>query len=128
MKAKNLIKGLVLAACTAMSSASFACLIVDTVNLGNTKLSNGQTKSWSHNLNDDGFVLGSALSGLLTIDLKDDNDNSFERAGITVELDLNLVDLFLGGNDDGSVSNIFSQTFQYDTNLSFTSLLSLNSD
>lgn len=132
MNINNVIRGLAVATCAAMSSTSFAALITDPVNLGYT-VSAGQQIGWSHNLNDNpGFVLGSVLSGNLKINFEDDAHDPLlapvETAGVTVELDWNLLDGVLGGNDDGTVTNWYSKTFTYDTGLSVTSLFNLNQD
>lgn len=82
---KNL--GLTLVGLVASVSIAHAGLIVDTVEQ-DQKLSTWQSYSYSHDINDDGFILGSAISGTLSIDIRDDNDqwwNSFEWTLVTVE-------------------------------------------
>ncbi|MEX2321499.1 MAG: PEP-CTERM sorting domain-containing protein [Saccharospirillum sp.] len=79
--------GLTLVGLVASISVAHAGLIVDTVEQ-NQYLSTWQSYSYSHNLNDDGFTLGSAVSGTLSIDISDDSDKwyeSFEWTLVTVE-------------------------------------------
>lgn len=61
---------LVAAFCFSMSSS--AGVIVDTMNL-DTYVGYWDSFSYSHNVNNDGFALGSAISGTLSIDVYDDN-------------------------------------------------------
>lgn len=74
---KNLVKSTVLLAAISFGSIANAGLIVDTVDV-NEKVyaggwfSNGNAATWTHNLLDDGFVAGSALSGTLELELFDD--------------------------------------------------------
>ncbi|WP_349518517.1 PEP-CTERM sorting domain-containing protein [Marinobacter sp. NFXS11] len=53
-----------------------AGMITDTVNQA-VKLNMWDSHSYTHNINDDGFVLGSAISGTLEIDVADDRDGWF---------------------------------------------------
>ncbi|WP_028672096.1 PEP-CTERM sorting domain-containing protein [Saccharospirillum impatiens] len=79
--------GLTLAGLVASISVAHAGLIVDTVEQ-NQYLSNLDSYSYTHDLNDDGFTLGSAVSGTLSIDINDDTDKwykSFEWTLVTVE-------------------------------------------
>ena len=84
-----LLAGSVIAANTASAG-----MIVDVVSQ-NVKLSN-DSYSYTHNILDEGFVLGSAISASLAINLYDDRDHSFlgvsvgESALIVVENFLNL--------------------------------------
>jgi hypothetical protein len=123
MASTKWIKGLVLAASTLIGSSCFAAVITDTVNLGSQKLADGQSISWTHNLNDNGFVLGSALSGFLSIDLKDDSRTDGAELGwVTVEKEWNFGDILF--NDDGFASI----TLDFGTQLAASSLLRLNQD
>lgn len=118
---KGLIKGVVAAAGIAMGSISFAGTIVDVVDLNDQYIGSGQSISWVHDLNDNGFILGSALSGILSIDLKDDSRTDGAELGwVTVEKEWNFGDLFF--NDDGYAS----VTLDFGTQLSASSLLRLN--
>jgi hypothetical protein len=80
----KLIGGAVISALMTLSSAH-AGLIVDTIN---------QTEyvgwlnsfSYTHDINDDGFVLGSASSATLTIDISDDSHwDWWEKVVFTIE-------------------------------------------
>lgn len=63
--------GLTLAATLLWVSTASAGIIVDTVEQSK-KLSTWESYSYQHDINDQGFVLGSALSGTLEIGIKDD--------------------------------------------------------
>lgn len=122
MKA-NWIKSAVLAAGTLLSVNSFAATITDVVDLNDQYVGAGQSITWTHNLNDNGFVLGTALSGILSIDLKDDSySDGAELGWVTVEKEWNFGDLLF--NDDGFASI----TLDFGTQLSASSLLRLNQD
>lgn len=53
------------------STSSFATVITDTVSQ-NTYVGWWDSISYTHDLNDEGFVLGSALTGSLQVDISDD--------------------------------------------------------
>jgi hypothetical protein len=86
----NLCKGALAAIALSFSSMSFAGIITDVVEQ-EVKLSTLQSVSFQHDINDDGFVWGSALSGNLSINIYDDKDWSLfgasagEAAVIVVE-------------------------------------------
>jgi len=63
--------GLTLIGLVASVSVAHAGLIVDTVEQ-NQYLYTSQSFSYTHDLNDDGFTLGSAISGTLSVDIMDD--------------------------------------------------------
>lgn len=83
------ILGLTLAGLVAGISVAHAGLITDTVE-NNQYLSTWQSYSYTHDINDDGFTLGSAVSGSLSIDIRDDQDQWWE----TLEWSLIVVDDF----------------------------------
>jgi|SRR5690606_3259963 len=113
------LKGAVLAVAATVSTAGYSAVITDEVDLG-VKLTKGQTASWTHNINDNGFQLGSALAGYLDIDFRDDQwFDGKETAKIRVELDD-----FIFSDD----STWHDARFDYETGLSVTSLLRLNAD
>lgn len=115
------IKSLVLAASTTISSIGFAGTITDVVDLKDAYVGQFQAISWTHNLNDNGFELGSAVSGILSIDLKDDSGSDGAELGyVTVERAWNFDDLLF--NDDGFASIVLD----FGTQLSASSLLHLN--
>lgn len=76
--------GLTLAGLVASISVAHAGLITDTI-VQNQYLSTWQSYSYTHDINDDGFVLGSAISGNLNIEIRDDNDRWWEFSLVTVE-------------------------------------------
>lgn len=73
MKMRNGITWLALVMATVISASSFAGIITDTVSQ-KVKLSTWDTHTYQHNLLDDGFVMGSALAGHLSIEVWDDGD------------------------------------------------------
>lgn len=111
--------GLTLVGVVASVSVAHAGLIVDTVEQ-NQYLSTWQSYSYSHDLNDNGFVLGSAVSGTLSLDISDDQDNvwwkSFEWTLVTVEdFDFDTGGITLSAND-------------FNSELELQALASLNAD
>lgn len=116
------LKGAALAVVATASSAAYSAVIVDDVDLNSTMVSYGQTISWTHNINDNGFILGSAYAGFLDIDFRDDStkwSDGSEKAKIRIELS----DLIFG--DDASWHDA---RFDYETGLSVSSLIRLNAD
>lgn len=116
---KNLIRTASLLVALSISANSFAGVITDIVTQ-NVKVKNS-SHSYSHNINDDGFVLGSALSGNLSINIYDDGDLWGEGAVITVE----SFDL-----DSGGVWGTFwgSAASGWANDLEVNALVELNSD
>jgi hypothetical protein len=113
------LKSAALAAACLFSANSFAGLITDVENV-NTKLSMFQSVSWTHNILDQGFDLGSAESATLTIEFRDDKDPwyaPFETALIKI----GLFDL-----QDGGV--VLNPTVDWSGALGLTSLIKLNAD
>jgi hypothetical protein len=120
MKA-NWIKGTLLAAGMLLGANSFAATITDVVDLNNQYVGAYQSYSWTHDLNDNGFALGSAVSGILSIDFKDDSRSDGAELGwVTVEKAWNFGDFLF--NDDG----IASIALDFGTQLSASSLVRLN--
>ena len=96
-----------------ISTTSNASTITDTVEQ-NIYLNTWQSYQYSHDISDDGFALGNALSGTLSIDLYDDNrgywaqyrrdfkyiPDGFEATLFTIaDLDLDTGDITINGND-----------------------------
>lgn len=117
-----------------LSTNSFAGIITDTV-AQNVKVhptttscgwfctttTNG-SHSYTHNILDDGFVLGSALSGNLDINLYDDGDwFSSEKATISIN------DFDLGANGTWG-GNYFTVTPGWAQDLQVNALVALNSN
>lgn len=116
------IKALFAAALCALSLNSFAGMIVDVERNGvETTLNTWQSISWTHNINEWGFIPGTALSASISIDIKDDPKDSkwfpFELA---------LVKLGNFDFQDGGVE--FDATETWVGNLGFSSLAKLNLD
>lgn len=112
-------KSVALAAACLFSASSFAGLITD-VETVNTKLSMFQSVSWTHNILDQGFDLGSAQSATLTIEFRDDKDPwyaPFETA---------LVKIGIFDIRDGGV--VLNPTVDWSGALGLTSLIKLNAD
>lgn len=119
------VKNLILASGAMLSSASFAGIITDVVDFNDRYLAKNQSTSWTHNLNDNGFVLGSALAGLLEIEINDDSSSwkeGSEKAKITVE----ITDNWFSDDYNGYLTAITD--FDYNTLLSIESIIRLNTD
>lgn len=115
-------KAIIAAALCALSLNSFAGMIVDVERAGvETKLNTWQSINWTHDINEWGFVPGSALSASISIDIKDDANDPF-----WFPFELALVKL--GGFDiqDGGVELDATETWI--GNLGFSSLAKLNLD
>ncbi len=116
------IRNLVAGVAAVASTASVAGVITDVETI-NDYLNIGDVAAWTHNLNDDGFVLGSAISGYLTIDFSDDRYDPVFPQRETARIRIEFRDLLFG--DD---TNFHNARFDYGTDLSFSSLVALNSD
>lgn len=81
---KNMRKFGVFAAILLATTAANAIVIVDTVDQ-NVNLQTGESYSFSHNLLDDGFDLGTATSGSIEILFSDNTDKAWEVILIQVE-------------------------------------------
>lgn len=121
MSAKT-IRNLVAGAAAILSSVSFAGVITDTVAV-NKYLNTNQNTHWTHNINDDGFRLGSALSGYIEIDFTDDAKDTRLQPLEIAKIRIELADLLFG---DDTFTHVAS--FDYSTGLSLTSLIALNAD
>lgn len=113
------LKSLVVAAACLLSVNSFAGLITDVESFGSGKLvSSKEIFSWTHNILDEGFLLGSAESASILIEFRDDDDSKKDGPeNIHIYLDLEKVT----GADIKPVTNWFH-------NLAFSSLIELNAD
>ena len=111
------LRGLALAALGLLSTSSFAGVITDVQSV-DKYLHYGQSTSWTHNILDDGFVLGTALAGTISIEFRDDSwVDPQEKAKVTV----GIQDGSFG--DDGKFTVDWSNYFK---GLSATSIISLN--
>jgi hypothetical protein len=105
----KILKSTLLAAALTVSSASFAGLIVDTYTPSTGPVYLAATGSvrehtYRHDLNDDGFVLGTAQRGVIEFDLFDDYSDTTgyhdrERVRFIVEGIRNTYNVFDFGTD-----------------------------
>lgn len=116
------IKNLVGAAAVVASSASFSAVITDVETL-NTYVGANQRTQWTHNINDDGFVLGSAVKAFIEIDFSDDAKDSPNFSNELARIKIEITDLLFGDDAREHVANI-----DYSTRLSISSLIALNAD
>lgn len=117
---KSLKSFVALVACV-FSVNSFAGVITDVEREGlTTTLSFGQSVSWTHNILDQGFVLGTAESASILIELKDDKDPWYQPFETAI-IQLGKFDL-----QDGALT--VSPTVSWFGNLGVSSLAKLNAD
>ena len=121
----NMIKSLktfaALVACV-FSVNGFAGTITDYERIDvNTKLSAGQHVSWTHNILEHGFVLGTAESASIVIELKDDQNDFWLFPFEVALVKLGNFDLQDGGLNINPVESWFG-------NLGVSSLAKLNAD
>ena len=113
------LKKIVAAAAFLVAANAHAGLITDVESVNKT-VGFGASKSWTHNILDQGFALGSAQSATLTIEFRDDKDpwyNPFETALIQIG--------FFDLQDGGLVLN---PTVNWTGGLGLSSLVKLNLD
>lgn len=114
------LKNLVAVAACLFSVSSFAALITDVAEVNKT-LSIGKSVSWTHNILDQGFNLGSAQSASLTIEFRDDAKDTWLFPGETALVKIGFFDL-----QDGGI--VWNPTVNWTTELGLNSLASLNSN
>lgn len=113
------LKKIVAAAAFLMVANAQAGLITD-VETVNKTVGFGASKSWTHNILDQGFILGSAQTATLTIEFRDDKDPwyaPFETA---------LVQIGLFDLQDGGL--VLNPTVDWTGGLGLSSLVKLNAD
>jgi hypothetical protein len=113
------LKKIVIAAGFVLAANAQAGLITD-VEAVNKTVSFGASKSWTHNILDQGFILGTAQSATLTIEFRDDKDPwyaPFETA---------LVQIGLFDLQDGGL--VLNPTVNWTGDLGLSSLIKLNAD
>lgn len=120
MSNKKWLRSLVAAAAVVASSASVAGVITDVETL-NTYVGSGKAVRWTHNLNDNGFVKGSALSGYIEIDLSDDAKDTRFTALEFAKIKVGINDLLSG---DDSLLHVAS--LDYGSTLSISSVFNIN--
>lgn len=110
------VKTFVVAVACFLSVNSFAGLITDIEDFGSNNLvANKASFSWTHNILDQGFVLGSAESASILIAFRDDDDKQPENMHIFFDLEK------VSAADAKPTTNWFH-------NLQFSSLVQLNAD
>lgn len=114
------LKNLVAIAACLFSVNSFAALITD-VEAVNKTLSFAKSVSWTHNILDQGFTLGSAQSASLTIEFRDDASDPRFLSGETALVKIGFFDF-----QDGGI--VWNPTVNWTTELGFNSLANLNAN
>lgn len=114
------LKSLVVAAVCLLSVNSFAGLITD-VEAVNKTVSITKSVSWTHNILDQGFTLGSAESASILIEFRDDKSDSWLQPFETALVQIGFFD----AQDGGLVLN---PTVNWSGNLGLSSLVKLNAD
>lgn len=88
-----------------------------------TTLTAGSSVSWTHNILDMGFVLGSAESASVVIELKDDKNDPWYQPFEIALVQLGNFDL-----EDGGLTNPFMPMVAWFGDLGLSSLTKLNAD
>jgi len=114
------LKSLVVAAACLLSVNSFAGLITD-VEADNKTDSITKSVSWTHNILDQGFTLGSAESASILIEFRDDKSDPWFQPFETALIQIGFFDV----QDGGLVLN---PTVNWNGNLGLSSLVKLNAD
>lgn len=114
------LKSLVAAAACLLSVNSFAGLITD-VEAVNKTVSITKSVSWTHNILDQGFALGSAESANILIEFRDDKSDPWLQPFETALVQIGFFDV----QDGGLVLN---PTVNWSGNLGLSSLVKLNAD
>jgi hypothetical protein len=114
------LKSLVIAAACLLSVNSFAGVITD-VETVNKTVSITKSVSWTHNILDQGFILGSAESASVLIEFRDDKSDPWLQPFETALVQIGFFDV----QDGGLVLN---PTVSWSGNLGFSSLVKLNAD
>lgn len=114
------LKSLVVAAACLLSVNSFAGLITD-VETVNKTVSITKSVSWTHNVLDQGFALGSAESASILIEFRDDKSDPWLQPFETALVQIGFFDV----QDGGLVLN---PTVNWSGNLGLSSLVKLNAD
>lgn len=110
------IKKIVAGATLVLSSSSFAGVIVDTVGV-NKQLDTWESASWTHNLLDNGFVLGTAQSANVSIQIWDDSKTDGAE----------VADIVIGAIDLQDGELVYNAVSNWSGSLGLTSMGLLNS-
>lgn len=113
------LKSLVVAAACLLSVSSFAGLITDVESVNKT-VAVTKSVSWTHNILDQGFALGTAESASLTIEFRDETDPWYNP------LETALVQIGFFDIQDGGL--VFNPTVNWTGDLGISSLVKLNAD
>jgi hypothetical protein len=113
------LKKIAAAATFLLATSAQAGMITD-VEAVNKTVSFASSKTWTHNILDQGFVLGSALSASLMIEFRDDKDPWYQPFE-TALIQIGRFDL-----QDGGIS--VEPTVSWTGDLGFSSLIKLNAD
>lgn len=114
------VKSVAFAAACLFSVNSFAGLITD-VETVNKTVDWTKSVSWTHNILDQGFDLGSALSATLTIEFRDDAKDPWYAPFETAVVRIGNFDL-----QDGAL--VLNPTIDWTGALGISSLVKLNAD
>lgn len=114
------LKKIIAAAAVMVAANAQAGLITDVVAVNKT-IDFAESKSWTHNILDQGFELGSALSATLSIEFRDDKKDPWYWPFETAVIQLGSFDL-----QDGGLSLTPTVTWTGDVGIS--SLIKLNSN
>lgn len=112
------LKKIVLASVLMFGTAAQANVITDTVEVNDFLSGFMDSATWTHNLNDNGFVLGSATSATLAIEFYDDKDSRW--------LPGELATIIVGTIDflDGAI--FYTPTSDWSSSLGLNSMVGLN--
>lgn len=100
------------------STSCFAGVITDVVTVGET-LKTFETVSWTHKVLDNGFVLGSAQSANVSIQIKDDDSNLWRDGLESATIVIGVIDF-----EDGAL--VYNAVSDWTGSLGITSLGLLN--
>jgi hypothetical protein len=112
------IKKIVAATLLFASTSSFAGLITDVVSVNQT-LNMWDSVSWTHNVLDNGFALGSAQSANVSIQIRDDDSNFWRDGFEAATIIIGVIDI-----EDGAL--VYNAVSDWSGSLGITSLGLLN--
>ena len=114
------VKKIVMASVLLFGAVAHADVITDTVAVDTFVSGFGDSASWTHNLNDNGFTLGSANSATLAIEFYDDQDAWYEFGGELATIVVGTIDFL-----DGAI--FYTPTSEWSGSLGLNSMVGLNS-
>lgn len=125
---KTYFGGLVLLFAMCFGTAAQAGVITDIVDNNNTLLNTGDSINYTHDINDDGFVLGSALSGFLEINITDETTYDACLFFVGCFDSPEIITYYFDGVSVGRDGILFDFGFQGDGSIGVQGLASLNSN